>query len=193
MDLRKPKLHEDIHITNEVGLVNYLIGQKELEEIIQPTQVPNLDVITAGPVPPNPSELLISDQTAKLIEQLKEKYDYIVIDTPPVGLVADAMELFKYADAIIYVIRQDYTQRGMPKMIDDKYINGEVKNISYVLNDFTIKDSYGYGYMVTDTDMVMVEVMVTENMVPDIMRMKKGHGSKDYSVKTSGCFLKSNK
>ena len=146
MDLRKPKLHEDIHITNEIGLVNYLIGQKEISEVIQKTQVPNLDVITAGPIPPNPSELLISDQTSRLMEQLKEKYDYIIIDTPPVGLVADAIELFKYSDAIIYVIRQNYTQRGMPKMIDDKYKNGEVKNISYVLNDFSIKDSYGYGY-----------------------------------------------
>ena len=145
MDFRKPKLHEDINATNEVGLVNYLIDQIELEEAIQPTQVPNLDVITAGPVPPNPSELLLSDQTGKLMEYLKENYDYILIDTPPVGLVADAIELFKYADAVIYVIRQNYTQRGMPKMIDDKYKNGEVKNISYVLNDFTIKDSYGYG------------------------------------------------
>ncbi len=87
-------------------------------------------MITAGPVPPNPSELLLSDQTAKMMDYLKENYDYIIIDTPPVGLVADAIELFKYADAIMYVIRQNYTQRGMPKMIDDKYKNGEVKNIS---------------------------------------------------------------
>ncbi|MGB5263622.1 MAG: sugar transporter, partial [Lutimonas sp.] len=72
--------------------------------------------------------------------------DYIIIDTQPVGLVADALELFKYCDAIIYMIRYNYTQKGMPKMIDDKYRNGEVSNISFVLNDFKVKSKYGYGY-----------------------------------------------
>ena len=146
LDLRKPKLHIDFELGNEVGVVNYLIGQKELHEVIQSSRIPNLDIITSGPVPPNPSELLISDQANDMMAYLKEHYDYIIIDTPPVGLVADAIELFKYSDAIIYIIRQNYTQRGMPKMIDDKYVNGEVKNISYVLNDFKIKDTYGYGY-----------------------------------------------
>ena len=77
---------------------------------------------------------------------MRENYDYIIIDTPPVGLVADAIELFTYADAIMYIVRQNYTQRGMPKMIDDKYKNGEIKNITFVLNDFSVKNSYGYGY-----------------------------------------------
>ena len=108
--------------------------------------IKNLDIITSGPVPPNPSELLINDQASNLFEVLKERYDYVVIDTPPVGLVADALEIFKYSDAIMYVIRQNYTQRGMPKMIDNKYENGEVKNICYVLNDFEVKGKYGGGY-----------------------------------------------
>ena len=146
LDLRKPKLHDDFNVSNEVGVVNYLIGQKSMDDIIQNTDIPNLDIITSGPVPPNPSELLLSDQTNELIQYLKNNYDYIIIDTPPIGLVADAMELFKYSDAIMYIIRQNYTQRKMPKMIDDKYKNGEVKNISYVLNDFSVKDGYGYGY-----------------------------------------------
>ncbi len=146
LDLRKPKLHDDFNVSNNVGVVNYLIGQKEVREIIQETQVPNLDIITCGPLPPNPSELLLSDQTSDLMEFLKENYDYIIIDTPPVGLVADAFELFRYADAVMYIVRQNYTQRGMPKMIDDKYRNGEIKNISFVLNDFSVKNSYGYGY-----------------------------------------------
>ncbi|MCL4170109.1 UNVERIFIED_CONTAM: hypothetical protein GTU68_009854, partial [Idotea baltica] len=89
-DLRKPKLHLDFEVGNELGVVNYLIGQKSLKEIIQPTQIPNLDIITSGPVPPNPSELLISDAAEEMMAILKEEYDYIVIDTPPVGLVADA-------------------------------------------------------------------------------------------------------
>lgn len=146
LDLRKPKLHNDFNVSNEHGVVNYLIGQKEISQIIQPTQIENLDIITSGPIPPNPSELLLSDQTAEMMRDLKERYDYIVIDTPPVGLVADAIELFSYADAVMYIVRQNYTQRGMPKMIDDKYKNGEIKNISFVLNDFSVKSSYGYGY-----------------------------------------------
>lgn len=146
LDLRKPKLHDDFNVSNEVGVVNYLIGQKEILEIIQETQIPNLDIITSGPIPPNPSELLLSNQTNDLMEYLKNNYDYIIIDTPPVGLVADAIELFKYTDAVMYIVRQNYTQRGMPKMIDDKYKNGEIKNISFVLNDFSVKNSYGYGY-----------------------------------------------
>ncbi|MEN8126125.1 MAG: polysaccharide biosynthesis tyrosine autokinase, partial [Bacteroidota bacterium] len=101
-DLRKPKLHEDFEFNNEIGVVNYLIGEKSLDEVIRKSEVENLDVITSGPMPPNPSELILSDSTDELFKKLSEKYDYIVIDTPPVGLVADALELFKFSDAIIY-------------------------------------------------------------------------------------------
>ncbi len=146
LDLRKPKLHDDFSASNEVGVVNYLIGQKGIQEIIQPTEIDNLDIVTCGPIPPNPSELLLSNQTSELMDYLRNHYDYIIIDTPPVGLVADAIELFRYADAVMYIVRQNYTQRSMPKMIDDKYNNGEIKNISFVLNDFSVKNSYGYGY-----------------------------------------------
>ena len=146
LDLRKPKIYDDFDLTNEVGVVNHLINQKTLDEIIIPTKIPNLDIILSGPIPPNPSELLLNETSDKMIKSLKEKYDYVIIDTPPVGLVSDALELFKYGDAIIYVVRQNYTERGMMKMIDDKYKNKEVTNISYVLNDFSIKNKYGYGY-----------------------------------------------
>ncbi len=146
LDLRKPKMHTDFDADNTKGVVNYLIGENTLEEITLNSGIDNLELITSGPVPPNPSELLISEHADTLFEVLKEKYDYIIIDTPPVGLVADALELFKYADAIIYMIRQNYTQRGMPKMIDSKYENGEVKHISYVLNDFEVQNKYGGGY-----------------------------------------------
>ena len=145
-DLRKPKIHLDVEMDNHEGLTNYLIGQKSIDEIIQPTQIPNLDVILSGPVPPNPAELILNKKTKELIQYLQNNYDYIIIDTPPIGLVADALELFKYADAIIYVIRQGYTLKGMPKDIDQKYKNGEVKNISFLLNEFEANTKYGYGY-----------------------------------------------
>ncbi|MDH3323657.1 MAG: polysaccharide biosynthesis tyrosine autokinase, partial [Flavobacteriaceae bacterium] len=143
LDLRKPKMHTDFESNNDIGVVNYLIGEKTLEEVTSYSGIENLDIITSGPIPPNPSELLINDYTEELFKKLQEKYEYVVIDTPPVGLVADALELFKYSDAIMYMIRQNYTQRGMPKMIDGKYEHGEVKNISYVLNDFEVQNKYG--------------------------------------------------
>ncbi|MDT8417224.1 MAG: polysaccharide biosynthesis tyrosine autokinase [Lutibacter sp.] len=153
LDLRKPKIFDDFEISNEKGIVNYLIGEENLETIIQKTKIPNLDVITAGPVPPNPSELLIGSSTEELLNSLKENYDYIILDTPPIGLVSDAVELLKYADSTLYIVRQNYSQKGMLKMINEKYIKEEISNISIVLNDFTIKlryggysNGYGYGY-----------------------------------------------
>ncbi|WP_299064777.1 polysaccharide biosynthesis tyrosine autokinase [uncultured Polaribacter sp.] len=146
LDLRKPKIYDDFDLTNDVGVVNHLINQKTLDEIIIKTKIPNLDLILSGPIPPNPSELLLNETADKMIKDLQKRYDYVVIDTPPVGLVSDALELFKYGDAIIYVIRQNYSEKGMMKMIDEKYINKEVSNICYVLNDFSINNKYGYGY-----------------------------------------------
>lgn len=146
LDLRKPKIFGDFGIINDVGAVNYLIGQKTLDEVVQTTRFNNLDIITSGPIPPNPSELLISQQMEDFMKELKEKYDYIILDTPPVGLVADALDLIDYADATIYMIRQDYSKKAMLNIINDKYKKGEVKNISFVFNDYRQKAKYGYGH-----------------------------------------------
>lgn len=146
LDLRKPKIFGDFDISNKIGVVNYLISEKSKNDIIQKTKIKNLDVITSGPVPPNPSELLISSATDELIDSLKEEYDYIILDTPPIGLVSDAIELLKYADSTMYIVRQGYSQKGMLKMINEKYIKDEVSNLSIVLNDFKVKSKYGYGY-----------------------------------------------
>jgi capsular exopolysaccharide synthesis family protein len=146
LDLRKPKIFGDFDIDNEEGVVNYLIGQKTIEEIIIPSKIENLDIITSGHVPPNPSELIMNSANEELMEYLKKNYEYIILDTPPVGLVADAFELVKYADVTLYVVRQGFTQKGMMKMINDKYAKKEVSNISIILNNFKIKSSYGYGH-----------------------------------------------
>ena len=146
MDLRKPKIFDDFELNNDIGVVNYLINQKTISEITKKTKIPNLDIILSGPIPPNPSELLISEACDRFIQELEKEYDYIVIDTAPVGLVSDALELFKYADATCYVIRQDYSERGMINMIDNKYVNREVSNISYIFNDLKVKSKLGYGY-----------------------------------------------
>ena len=146
LDLRKPKLFDDFNIENGIGTVNYLIGQKKISEIIQNTHIPNLDIITSGPVPPNPAELIISDAMDELIEELKEIYDYIILDTPPVGLVSDALELSQYCDATLYIVRQGVTKKGMLSVVNEKHRRGELHNISIVFNDFQNKSKYGYGY-----------------------------------------------
>ncbi len=146
LDLRKPKLFDEFNLTNEVGVVNYLIKQKTVDEIINPTQIPFLDVITSGPIPPNPAEMIMSDGMKELIEELKQKYDYIILDTPPVGLVSDALELAQYCDVTLYIVRQNFTKKDMITLLNNRVKRGELNNTSIILNGFQNKAKYGAGY-----------------------------------------------
>jgi succinoglycan biosynthesis transport protein ExoP len=150
LDLRKPRLAVEFNLTNQLGVVNYLIKQNTLEEIVNKTQIPNLDVILSGPIPPNPSELILSEAMKELIDELKLKYDYIVLDTPPVGLVSDALELVQYADVTLYIVRQNYTKKDMITLLNTRIKRGELNNASIVLNGYENKakygSAYGYGY-----------------------------------------------
>ncbi|MFB9077378.1 polysaccharide biosynthesis tyrosine autokinase [Flavobacterium procerum] len=148
LDLRKPRLADEFNLTTSLGVVNYLIKQNSLEEITNTTQIPNLDVILSGPIPPNPSELIMSEAMKELIDELKQKYDYVVLDTPPVGLVADALELVQYADVALYIVRQNYTKKDMITVLNTRIKRGELTNASIVLNGYQNKAKYGavYGY-----------------------------------------------
>lgn len=146
LDLRKPKIFEDFDLTNDKGVVNYLIGELPLDEVIVKTKVPNLDIIVSGPIPPNPSELIVSDAMEELISELKLRYDYIILDTPPVGLVSDAIELCNFADLTLYIIRQNYTKKEMINLLNIRIKRGELKNVSIVFNDFMNKAKFGYSY-----------------------------------------------
>ncbi|MCP2029219.1 capsular exopolysaccharide synthesis family protein [Flavobacterium sp. HSC-32F16] len=151
LDLRKPRLADEFCLTNnQIGVVNYLIKQNTLEEITNSTQIANLDVILSGPIPPNPSELILSDAMTELIEELKQKYDYIILDTPPVGLVSDSLELVQYADVTLYIVRQNYTKKDMITLLNNRIKRGELSNASIVFNGFENKakygSTYGYGY-----------------------------------------------
>jgi succinoglycan biosynthesis transport protein ExoP len=146
LDLRKPKLFDEFNLTNEVGVVNYLIKQKTVDEIINHTQIPFLDVITSGPIPPNPAEMIMSDGMKELIEELKHTYDYIILDTPPVGLVSDALELAQYCDVTLYIVRQNFTKKDMITLLNNRVKRGELNNTSIILNGFQNKAKYGAGY-----------------------------------------------
>lgn len=144
-DMRKPKIYTDFELENAKGLSGYLSLLNTFDEVVQRTSIENLDLISAGPVPPNPSELLITDRFESLIKEALHVYDYIIVDTPPLALVTDAFVLSKYADHTIFVVRQNYTPRAFLNDIHDFYSTGKLKNISIVLNDI-YKSGFGYGY-----------------------------------------------
>ncbi len=145
LDLRKPKIFEDFNLDNNIGIVDYLVGTKTLSEVTQVTDIPYLDVITSGPIPPNPSELIMGESMKEFMEELKNKYDYIILDTPPVGLVTDAVELSVFADVTLYVMRQNFTKKEMVTMLNNRVKREELVNVSIVLNGFENKAKYGYG------------------------------------------------
>jgi Mrp family chromosome partitioning ATPase len=109
--------------------------------------IPNLDFITSGPVPPNPSELILLPKLPEVLEYLKTKYDYVIIDTPPIGLVTDALEILKISDYPIYILRAAYSNRAFVHSINRTITESKVKNLSVIINDFGRGASgYGYGY-----------------------------------------------
>ncbi|MEM9023178.1 MAG: polysaccharide biosynthesis tyrosine autokinase, partial [Bacteroidota bacterium] len=146
LDLRKPKLHSNFNLPNDIGLSNYLASGNgvHLSDIVLATNIPNLDFIPSGPTPPNPAELLMSERIGNLIEKLKEDYDFVILDTPPTGLVTDAFILKQHSDLNIYITRQGHTRRLMVRNTDELYRQKRFQDICILLND--VRSSYGYNY-----------------------------------------------
>lgn len=146
-DLRRPKISEYMNVSEVLGITSYLINTATLSDIIVRTDLENLDYIPAGTVPPNPVELISSDKVQNLISQLREMYDYIIIDTPPIGLVTDANLLMNHSDINIFVVRLGYTPRKIfPKVIREVEAKG-INNLTILVNDYKIESrNYGYYY-----------------------------------------------
>lgn len=146
-DLRRPKLFQDFNLSNSKGISTALIGQSTISDIIQKTSISNLDFIAAGPIPPNPLELIASAKTEKLINDLKDIYEYIIIDSPPIGIVSDGFLLMKFADANIFVVRQGYTTKDALATNINQLIQKNIPHVSLVINDVKLKSfSYDMGY-----------------------------------------------
>ncbi len=148
-DLRRSKLHKVFGSNNKVGLSSYLSGQKTLEEVIIHDDVHNIDFIPSGPVPPNPSELLHTDAMKKLLEILAPQYDYVLVDTAPVGLVSDAIPLIRQSDVNLFVIRSgksQYRAAAIPERLSREY---GLSNMAIVLNAFG-DDALHSNYYTTD-------------------------------------------
>jgi len=147
LDLRKPTLHHYFNVENHAGMSTYLSGKNSIEEIIQSTTYENLDIIASGPIPPNPSELILTERLDQLLHDLKEVYDYIFIDSAPLGLVTDTMHLMQYTDINLIVFRENYAKKSFVTDLNHLVKQHNLTHIGIVINSVeSSSSSYGYGY-----------------------------------------------
>lgn len=150
LDIRKPKLANYMNLSQRQGIVSYLNGDiTDVDSIIQPSGVhENLDVIAAGPVPPNPNELLMERSLDRLFAELRNKYEYIIVDTSPVGSVSDSFLLDRISDVSLFVLRSKITPKAGINLVNNIYEDNRLKKLQLVLNgvsDDTNLGQYGYG------------------------------------------------
>lgn len=152
MDLRKPRLSRLFNLEGKnTGVSTYLSGTGSIDEIIKPTNIPNLFIVPSGPIPPNPAELIETPRMAEFIEEAKKRFDFIIIDTPPVAVVTDALLLAPYVDTFLFVIRQNYSSKGVVGLIDELHHKRNLKHAGILINDVRVEGYYGsykyqYGY-----------------------------------------------
>ena len=143
-DLRRPTIHKTFNVSNQLGLTNFLLGNATLEQIVQPTMVENLFVITSGPVPPNPSELLGSQRVSKLFDELKLSFDLLILDAPPVNSVTDAQVLATKVDGVILVVPQGLAEKAgvqhAKKALDTVHANV----LGAIMNRIKSENASGY-------------------------------------------------
>jgi len=145
-DLRKPVIHNIFKLDKTPGLTSYLSGYSNIDQIINKSDIPNLDILTSGIIPPNPSELLNSKKMEGLLEKLKDKYDVIMFDTPPLIAVTDGYILMKFVTQFMLVIRSGVTQKlALERVLNDLKHNN-IKLSGAVLNAVSEEHTYGAGY-----------------------------------------------
>lgn len=147
LDMRKPKIHLGLDADNDYGMSNILSGQKKVDDCLKKSCIEELDFITAGTIPPNPSELILSTRFKDLLAELKEKYDIVLIDNPPIGIVSDGVNVLAMADLPIYVFKANYSKRYFVNKLKEIADLDEIKKLSIILNGVKMtKSKYGYGY-----------------------------------------------
>ena len=151
-DLRRPQIHNVLSIGFAPGLTNYLNGECTKEEVIRNTKISNLSAITYGAIPPNPSELLSSASMMEFIKELEKEFDYIIFDTPPVGVVIDSLPLVKQSDGVVLVVKHNSTTYPDLKKIIETINRNNGKILGVIVNNVESVKShkygkgYGYGY-----------------------------------------------
>jgi capsular exopolysaccharide synthesis family protein len=144
-DMRKPNLTDFIEAYPDKGLSEYLAGYAEKEEVVINGETKNLWFVGAGAVPPNPSELLASEKMNQFMLEVREEFDAIIIDTSPIGLVADAMELLPHVDHTLLIVRQEVSMKQALAMVNNLYNEAKIKPMSVIFNDIQLRKR-GYGY-----------------------------------------------
>lgn len=147
-DLRRPTMHYTFELGNPRGLSSAIVGESEIEQVIRQTEIDNLDIITSGPVPPNPAELLQSKKMQHLLKTVQMQYDNIIIDSPPLLSVSDAQILGPQADGTIMVVSSNDSDKDQLEKAKDLLGKTDTNIIGVVLNrkDMGSKDSYYYYY-----------------------------------------------
>lgn len=145
-DLRKPQIHNYLSLSDKEGVSNYLTGSVGIKDIVQSTSEKNLYVVTSGAIPPNPAELIATSRTSELLDELKSQFDVIILDTPPIGLVADSLLLQKESDLNLYLVRQNYSKREFLNQANELYDSSKMENLCIVYNGVDKSSSYKYGY-----------------------------------------------
>lgn len=134
LDLRKPGLSKNLNVSSRPGITDFIMGNASLQEIIKTIESGLFSLVSSGTIPPNPAELLMHEKFETLVNELKERFDFVIFDTPPVGLVTDAIVISKYADVHVFVVRHNYTPESCLKLIKELNKFDRIKNISIVFN-----------------------------------------------------------
>ncbi|MDF1560991.1 MAG: polysaccharide biosynthesis tyrosine autokinase [Bacteroidales bacterium] len=145
LDLRKPRIHKILKLSNTEGMSTFLSGNSKFDDVIQKTSIENLWFATSGPIPPNPAELIERQSMTDFLEKARKEFDYVIIDTPPAAVVTDALLLAGRADVTLFVVRQRYSSKNTLHLIDEIYRNKEIKNPGIIVNDISMSGYYGYG------------------------------------------------
>lgn len=154
-DLRRPRVHSALQLVPTPGLANYLNDECTAEDIIQATKLPNLHAIAYGAIPPNPSELLASEAMSEFIKELEAQFDYIIFDTPPVGVVVDAIPIIKKSDGVVLVVKNNSTTYPQLNKTLDILKRSEGRVLGIIVNRIKPSETkkyksgysgYNYGY-----------------------------------------------
>ena len=145
-DMRRPRVHEYLELPDAPGLSTYLIGECTMDGAIRRSGIQGLDVITAGPIPPNPLELVESPRMAELFKEARSRYDSIIVDASPMGLVSEFKIIMGHVDVTLYVVRQGHTRRQMLRGVNELFRDGKMAHMNVILNDVKAGQGYGDGY-----------------------------------------------
>lgn len=146
LDLRKPKVHKVFNVENETGLSSYLIKQTPYKDLVKSTEISNLYVVPSGPVPPNPAELLETKELENFISQARKEFEIVIVDTPPYGVVTDALLVGRHSDANLFLVRQNHSEKDVLELMNEIQVRQNLKNLGIVFNDLKLKGYYRSGY-----------------------------------------------